>query len=383
MNSKERVSKALRLEVPDRIPYGEFSIDFDTAEKILGHETYLRAKAKSQIAFWEGRRDEVVQSWKEDTVELYKKLDCVDIVNVSSMASSLVPPRDYRPNPPKRLDETTWIDEKGRVYKLSDITHDITMIEDPGIWEQEFNIEDYPEDVPDEEPDESIFEVVDYVIEKLGKEKFILGPSGGEVGMVLLGGMERGLTEYISNPEVVKAAARNRMKKANKNDFHYIRKGTDGVFWGQDFAYKSGPMISPAMFREFVFPILKERIQKVNENFKLPVLKHACGNNWKLMDMLVEAGFSCYQSIQGTAGMDIREVKEKYGDKICLWGGVSVENLVGGTKEDIIKDVRYAVEHAAKNGGFILGATHSIAVGCNYDNYMTMLDEFDKLKYCY
>ena len=39
------------------------NIDFDTVEKIIGHETYLRAKARSRIAFWEGRHDEVAQSY--------------------------------------------------------------------------------------------------------------------------------------------------------------------------------------------------------------------------------------------------------------------------------------------------------------------------------
>jgi uroporphyrinogen decarboxylase len=234
-----------------------------------------------------------------------------------------------------------------------------------------------------ESPDNSIFEAVDYIVDKLGKDRYILGPSGDEVGMVLLGGMERGLTEYITNPGVVKAAARYFVNRANQNDFYYIRKGFDGIYWGQYYSYKSGPMISPEMFREFVLPILKERVENIHTNFGMPVIKHSCGNNWKLMDMFIEAGFRCYQSIQHSAGMDIKEVKKKYGDKICLWGGVMVEHLVSGTPDDVRKDVRYAVEHAAGNGGFILGSTHSIAVGCNYDNYMAMLDEFDKLKYCY
>ena len=49
MNSKERVLATLDGKIPDRVPIGEFAIDFDTVEKIIGHETYLRAKAKSQI----------------------------------------------------------------------------------------------------------------------------------------------------------------------------------------------------------------------------------------------------------------------------------------------------------------------------------------------
>ncbi|MCK7482702.1 MAG: Gfo/Idh/MocA family oxidoreductase [Candidatus Moduliflexus flocculans] len=56
MTSKERVAATLEGRLPDQVPYAEFAVDFDTVERLLGHETYLRAKAKSQIAFWEGRR---------------------------------------------------------------------------------------------------------------------------------------------------------------------------------------------------------------------------------------------------------------------------------------------------------------------------------------
>lgn len=380
MNSKERVKAALNLCVPDKIPFGEFAIDFDTAEKILGHETYLRAKAKSQIAFWEGRRDEVVQSWKEDTVELYRKLDCIDIINISAMASSIVPPKNYDPNPPKKIDDNTWEDNEGRIFKLSEATMDITMIHDPKMWDREYDLEDYQNDPDLTPPDPSIFEVVDYVIDKLGNDKYMLGPTGGECGLPMLGEMERALTEFILNPEVVKAAAEFNLKKSNYMDQFYIREGQDGCLWGQDFAYKSGPMVSPEMFAEFVVPYARERVNQLKEKYNLPVLKHACGNNWKLMDMFLEIGYSCYQSIQPTADMDIREVKRKYGNKICLWGGIPVEHMVGGTREDIKKDVAYAVESAKEGGGYIFGTSHSIAVGTRYDNFMAMLEEFEKVR---
>ena len=62
MNSKQRVLTTLQGKIPDRVPIGEFAIDFDTVEKIIGHETFLRAKARSQIAFWENRHAEVIES---------------------------------------------------------------------------------------------------------------------------------------------------------------------------------------------------------------------------------------------------------------------------------------------------------------------------------
>ncbi len=383
MNAKERVSAALALREPDRIPYGEFSIDSDTVARIIGHETYVRAKADVQIAFWEGRREEVVQSWKEDTVDLFRKLGCLDVINLSAMASSLAPPKDHVPDPPRRIDETTWEDGDGRIYKLSEKTRDITVVHDPTVWTRDYSPEDFPEESEAEIPDDSVFEVIDYVIERIGADHFVLGPAGSEVGMVLLGGIERGLTEYITNPETVKAAGRHHLRQANESDSYYIRPGTDGVFWGQDWAYKNGPLISPAMFREFVLPLLTARVEHVKRSHHLPVIQHACGNNWKLLDMFVEAGFDCYQSIQPTAEMDIKAVKDAYGDRMCLWGGVPVEHLCGGTMEEIREDVRYAVQWAAPGGGFILGASHSIAVGTIYDNYMAMLDEFERLRYCY
>ncbi|MGV7235420.1 MAG: hypothetical protein ACQ9ET_04100, partial [Nitrosomonadaceae bacterium] len=115
MNSKQRVNTALSLEMTDRAPLGFFAIDSDTASKVLGRETFWRAKAKCQIAYWQGRRDEVVESLIADGIELYKKLDIIDIVCVGVSCAGTVPPKDYDPNPPKQLDNDTWEDKQGRV----------------------------------------------------------------------------------------------------------------------------------------------------------------------------------------------------------------------------------------------------------------------------
>ncbi|HON72369.1 MAG TPA: uroporphyrinogen decarboxylase family protein [bacterium] len=377
MVGKERVSLILEHKIPDRVPWGEYAIDYDTVEKILGHETYLRAKAKTQIAFWEVRRDEVAQSWREDLIELYRKLDFIDIINLAAMCTAILPPKDYIPEKPKRIDENTWEFEEGRIYKYSSVTGDITLVYDPQKWTREFKLEDfkYEEPLP---PDESRFEVLDVVIEEFKDEKFILGPDGGEVSLLLLGDMERGLIEYIENPEVVKRAIDVALYRANKLDKFYIREGQDGVMWGTDFASNKGPFISPRMFREFCLPAIKERVRNV-KGFGMKVMKHACGNNTQLMDIFVEAGYDAYQSIQETAGMDLKWLKDKYGDKLVLWGGVNVENLVSGTPEDVKRDVKKAMEILKPDGGYIFGTSHTIAVGTKYDNFMAMVDEYLRL----
>ncbi len=154
-----------------------------------------------------------------------------------------------------------------------------------------------------------------------------------------------------------------------------IRPGTDGVLWGTDFAATAGPFISPRMFRSFCLPSIKERVVAVKSH-GLSVLKHACGNNWKLLDMFVEAGYDAYQSIQASASMDLGAVKAQYGDRIALWGGARVESLVSGTPDDVRRDVEVAMRVGAPGSGYIFGTTHSVAVGTKYDNFMAMLDEY-------
>lgn len=380
MNSKERVKRTLNHQEPDRVPFGEFAIDFDTVERLLGRETYLRAKAKSQIAFWEGRRDEVVQSWKEDGVELFRKLDFIDVINVNAIAFGIVPPENYEPDPPRRIDETTWEDREGRILKLSDATMDITVVHDPKMWEREYKIEDFETESEFLPPDPSIFEVVDCIIGAFKDEKYLVGGSGNHVGMVMLGGMERALVEYMTHPEIVKAAAACYYRQGTAQDAYYIREGQDAVLWGQDYAFKTGPLIAPEMFAEFVVPWTGKRVRDIETRFGLPVWHHACGNNWTLLDHFVDMGIACYQSIQPTAHMDLREVKQRYGHKLCLWGGIPVEDLVGGSPDDIKRDAAYAMESAKQGGGYIFGSSHSIAVGTKYDNFMTMIDEFMKLR---
>ncbi len=388
MTSKERVKAVINKEIPDRVPWGEWAIDFDTVGKILGHDTYYRAKAKSQLAFWEGRRDEVVQSWIEDGIAFFKKMDCFDIINIGAMASSIAPPKGHRPEAPRKVDHNTWEFKDGTVYKYSDITADLTKIYDPNVGKNQYTPADFDKEPVVAPVDESCFEVVDAFIDAFGADRFLMGPSGSEVGVHIIdssfeeggGGFEWGLMQYIENPETVKAAIRYEVEKVGRLDKITIRTGQDGVAWGQDFASTHGPFVSPAMFREFALPAIKTRVAAVHDSYGIPVLKHACGNNNLLLDMFVEAGYDVYQSIQKSAHMDLGAVKATYGDHFACMGGIAVETLVSGTPEDVRREVRYAMEHYKAGGRWIFGSTHSIAVGTSYDNFMAMVDEFEKLR---
>jgi uroporphyrinogen-III decarboxylase len=381
LDSKERVKAALSFQEPDRPPCGFYAIDHDTVEKIIGRPTYVRNKAKTRKALWEGRRDEVVQSYIEDSIDLFEKLsDVVDIINLFTELYPVLPPKGWKdPDPPKQIDDYTWKDSQGRTYKYSEHTADITLVHDPNQFTREFSESDFPLDFEGEGEDESIYEALDPIVERFKDRKFILGPFPLAKELLLLGGFERGLQEMAVAPELVDRAVESAIARSEALQRHWHNRGYDGLFAGEDFAYNDGPFMSPAMFKRFSYPALKANVDFAHAK-GLPFLHHACGNNWALLDFFMEAGIDCYQSIQASAGMDLAKVKECTYGRMAIWGGALVENLVSGTPEDVRENVRQALEIGAPGGGYIFGTSHSIAVGSTYDNVMAMFDTFVKYR---
>ncbi len=49
-------------------------------------------------------------------------------------------------------------------------------------------------------------------------------------------------------------------------------------------------------------------------------------------------------------GMDLAKLKERYGDRLCFFGGVNCETLITGSPAQVREEVRYAIQHAAPGG---------------------------------
>lgn len=371
MNGIARVKAVLDGRQADRVPLGFYVADCDTVSAVIGHETYVRDKVAQQIAFWEGRWDEVAESLKKDTVEFYRKVDLCDIV---THKESVLPSWNDQPTKARKVDATTWEDDQGRVFKVSELSNEFVCVEDPSIAAKEFTLADFPEDDEPAALDLETFEAFDAVIASLGSQRFMLG-SGSLGTMPLLGGMERGMMAYVADPDLVRAAIRHHVRCAGTQDAERVRPGQHGILFEEDHGTTRSPMISPAMFREFCLPGMTARCKSAKRYVDHAFL-HSCGNTWPLIEMFIDAGITCYQSLQTGAGMDIDKLRESFGPKMTFWGGIAVEILVKGTVGQVRENVRWACG-VAKEGGVILGPSHSIAYGVPYENFMAMLDEFD------
>jgi uroporphyrinogen decarboxylase len=119
-----------------------------------------------------------------------------------------------------------------------------------------------------------------------------------------------------------------------------------------------------------VYPWHKAHVEEAHR-LGLKVLKHCCGHTWPVIDELAEV-YDSYEGIQASGGMDIRKLKERVGDRLCLWGGIWHEHIISGNVEDIRNDARYAFTYAAPGGGYIMGSSHSLAVGAKRENILEM-----------
>jgi uroporphyrinogen decarboxylase len=132
-------------------------------------------------------------------------------------------------------------------------------------------------------------------------------------------------------------------------------------------------MMSPATFRQFIFPRLQTMIDMIHDEGAL-CIKHSDGNLYSLLDMIVAASPDGINPIEPVAGMELKRVKALVGDRVCLAGNIDCARLLPyGTEEDVHETVRQAIADAGEGGGYIVMSSNSIHSSCNPRNFVAMV----------
>ncbi len=140
-----------------------------------------------------------------------------------------------------------------------------------------------------------------------------------------------------------------------------------------DSALKNTTMINPKYHRELIIPAYKQAIQILRKAGKY-VCFHSDGFIEPYFDGLVEAGFSGVESLEPMAGMNLKHLKEVYGDKICLIGNIDASQLLPyGTKDDVVNAVKQCIRDAGEGGGYMLSPCTDITNSCKLENVLAMI----------
>ena len=123
------------------------------------------------------------------------------------------------------------------------------------------------------------------------------------------------------------------------------RAGVDILLLDDDVAMPTGLIISPATWREFFKPRLADVIRLAREaQPELLVFYHSDGDFTPLVADLVEIGVNVINPLQPDC-MDALAIKERFGDRLALWGTVGSAALWDhGTPAQIRAEVRGRIE---------------------------------------
>jgi uroporphyrinogen decarboxylase len=97
-----------------------------------------------------------------------------------------------------------------------------------------------------------------------------------------------------------------------------------------------------------------------------------------ILDGLLTLGMNGLHPIQ-PAAMDIKEVKAKYGHKVCILGDIDLGyTLTLGTPEEVDREVKERIAAAGPGGGYIITSANSLTDYYKTENVWAMAHAFKK-----
>lgn len=151
-----------------------------------------------------------------------------------------------------------------------------------------------------------------------------------------------------------------------------------------DFGTQTGPLLSQDTFCELYKPYYKKMNDWVHKNTRWKTHFHSCGAVESFIEHFIDMGVDILNPVQLSAvGMDARQLKDKYGDRITFWGGgVDTQDLLpNGTPEEIKKQVTERLRILAENGGYVFNTIHNIMGNVPAENIAACFEAAREFRY--
>lgn len=143
--------------------------------------------------------------------------------------------------------------------------------------------------------------------------------------------------------------------------------------------YEGCDFVAPSFYRDVILPRLRSEVALAHEHGAL--FGYICSSGLApMLDYYVEAGIDVLIGIDPVQGThtDMELIKQKIGEPVCLWGGVSGAVTVElGTEEEVRAAVRQAIGTLGPDG-FILSPVDNITVDAprTWQNLDAFIDEW-------
>ncbi len=191
-----------------------------------------------------------------------------------------------------------------------------------------------------------------------------------------LRGFDQLLMDFLVDPDLAHAILDIPFRYHTAAAERLARLGVDMIWLGDDVGTQRGMLLDPAQWRTFLKPRLAAIIAGITaENPACKVAYHSDGDVMAIVPELIEIGVDVLNPVQ-PACMDPAEVKRRFGQQLCFWGGIDEQHtLPFGTPQDVAAEARARIATLGRGGGYILAPTHHVQLDTPLENLFALVEE--------
>lgn len=140
----------------------------------------------------------------------------------------------------------------------------------------------------------------------------------------------------------------------------------DVVTWPDDMGYKHSQFFSVRTYRQLLKPLHK-RVADWAHARGVWVHLHSCGDVNPFIPEFLDAGIDALNPLEVKAGMDPVAIKQRYGDRLVLHGGVNA--VLYDDLDAIEAEMSRVVPVVKENGGYIFSSDHSVPSSVSLEGF--------------
>jgi uroporphyrinogen decarboxylase len=186
-------------------------------------------------------------------------------------------------------------------------------------------------------------------------------------------GFETLLVSYLEAPEFAERLARLVSDYSVELYRLAIAAGVDVIFLTDDYAFKTGTLMSRPQFERFVLPWLTRGVRAIHDAGGLCV-KHTDGDIAEIVDLIVDTGVDAIGPLEPAAGNDLVETRSAYRDRVAVVGNIDVDLLSRGTVDEVKASTRSLVDALSPMGGHVLSSGNTISASVRGECFRAMVE---------
>lgn len=150
------------------------------------------------------------------------------------------------------------------------------------------------------------------------------------------------------------------------------RVRVDVIGFGEDIGFKTGTLISPPMFREFILPRYRGAMDFAHDHGVDLTWYDSDGDVRPFVPDYLEVGINCLAPCEVAAGMVPTELRERFGRDLRMVGGLDKREIAKGPAAI---EAELERNHAViSEGGYVPAIDHSVSADISFDNYCHFID---------